>query len=65
MFGEMVCLGGGLFALQSLSTIIKGNGSFNFQSNELILKFLRQKMAISTFQSHAFRENMRSGHSES
>ena len=34
-------------------------GPFNFQSNELFLKFLRQQMAISKLKSDAFRENKR------
>jgi hypothetical protein len=35
-------MGGGLIALQSLSTIKKGTSPLNFQSNESFLKFLRQ-----------------------
>ena len=65
-------LGGGLIALQSLSTIRKGTSPFNSRSNELFLIFLRQQMAISKFLSHAFWENMKcvegyppSDHSES
>ena len=44
-------------ALQSILTIKKGTGPFNFQSNELFPKFLRQQMAISQSKSDAFREN--------
>ena len=69
----MVGEGEVLFALQSLLTIKKGLSPFNFQSNELFSKFLRQQMAISQFLSEAFRENARfegggyspSDHSES
>ena len=50
-------LGGGLIALQSLSTIQNGTGSFNFQSNELLPKFLRQHMAISKILLDVFWEN--------
>jgi len=35
---------GGLVALQSLSTIKNGTNPFNFQSNEPVLKFLRQRL---------------------
>ena len=33
VFGELMGLGGGLFALQSLAAIKEGTGTFNFQSN--------------------------------
>ena len=36
--------GGGLVALQLLSTIKKGTSPLNFQSNEPVLKFLRQHL---------------------
>ena len=49
VFGEMMGVGGGLIPLQSLSKIQNGTGSFNFQSKELLSKFLRQQMAISKF----------------
>ena len=57
MFGEMMRVGGGLVALQSLFTIEKGTSQFNFQSNERFSKFLRQKIAISKFRSDVFQEN--------
>ena len=57
VLGEIVGVWGGLVALQSLLIIKKGNGSFNFLSNKLFLKFLRQQMAISKFLSDAFLEN--------
>ena len=46
VFGQMVGAGGGLVAVQSVSTINKGASPFNFQSNELFSKFPRQQMAI-------------------
>ena len=57
VFEEMMGVGGGLVALQSLSTIKKSTSPFNFQSNELFYKFMRQQMAITKFLSYAFREN--------
>jgi len=39
---EMVGVRGVLVVLQSISTIKEGNSPFNFQSNELFSKFLRQ-----------------------
>ena len=60
-FEEMPGVGGGLATLQSLWAIKKGTSPFNFLSNELFLKFLRQQIAISKFLSGAFRENMRYG----
>jgi hypothetical protein len=36
--------GGGLGALQLLSTIKKGTSPLNFQLNEPVLKFLRQRL---------------------
>ena len=53
---ETVGEGGGLVALQSLSIIKKGTGPFNFQSNELLLKLLRQQTHISKFISDLFHE---------
>ena len=38
-------MGGGLAALQSLSTIKKGISPLNVQSNEPLLEFLRQLLA--------------------
>ena len=58
VFGEIMGLGGGLVALQSLLTIRMGASPFNFQLIELFSKFLRQKMAISKFPSYAVLENM-------
>ena len=54
-------MGGGSWfaALQLLSTVEKDTDTFNFQSNELFSKFLRQQKAISKFLSDAFRENTR------
>ena len=46
VFGKTVGLERGLVALQSLLKVTKGTGPFDFQSNELFSKFLRQKMAI-------------------
>jgi len=48
----------GLDTLRSLLTIKKGTGPFNFQPNELFLKFQRQQIAISNLKSDAFWENM-------
>ena len=70
VFGETVGLGGGLVALQFfltiwldliqlLSTIKNGTGRFNLQSNELILKFLRQQRDIWKFLWDAFKEKPR------
>ena len=44
VFGEMIGVGGGLVALYSLSTIKKGTIPLNLQSNEPVLKFLRQSL---------------------
>ena len=52
-------MGRGLVVFQSLPTIKKGPCLFNFQSNELFLKSLRQQIAISKLKSDAFRENTR------
>ena len=49
MFGQMVSVGGGLVALQSLLTIKKGTSPFNIRSNELFSKFLRQKWSFQNF----------------
>ena len=53
--------GRGFVALKSFLTIKKGTSPFNFQSNELFLKFLWQQMAISTFPSDTFWEDTRRG----
>jgi hypothetical protein len=42
VFGKMLGMQGGLFALQSLSTIKKGSYPFDFESSEPLLKFLQQ-----------------------
>ena len=57
VFGEMMGMGEGLAALQSLLHIKKSTSPFNYQSNDLFPKFLRQQVAISKFLSGAFREN--------
>ena len=58
VFGKTVSVEGGLVALQSpLLTIKRGTSPFNFQLNELFLKFLWQQMAISKFLSDGFQGN--------
>ena len=52
--------GGGIHTLITLN-LKKGTGSLNFQSNELLSKFLRQQMTIWKFLSDASRENSRCG----
>ena len=44
VFEGMMGVGGGLVAIQSLSTVKKGTNPLNFQSNETFLKFLRQRL---------------------
>ena len=58
-FWELMGVGVGLVALQSLLTYKKDTSLFNFQSNGPFSKFLQQQMAISKFLSDVFWENTR------
>jgi len=60
-FGEILGVGGGLNAPQTLLTIKKGTSPLDFESNELFSKFLLQQMVISKFLSDVFWKNTRCG----
>ena len=52
-------MGSNVTCSPSTLTIKMGTSPFNFPSNELILKFLRQQMSISKFISDVFQKNTR------
>ena len=56
LLGEILGVGGGFVALQTLPTIKKDTNPFSFQSNEPFSKFLLQQIAILKFLSDIFQE---------